>query len=99
MKCIKRVEIKPMKSPAGYYLGGEVYDEEMGCKVPNCRVSVEYYKTEAEAQEAINNGFELRDCLENKMCSGGRRCCPFPKSQSIGGIMVKKMIEECEKGR
>ena len=102
MKCIKGIIIRPLKSQAGWYIGSTIFDDEMRCIVPNCRVSVDYFKTEAEAEKAMSEGFAQRNCTENNFCSGGRGCClSYGKSapQSIGGMMVKKMIEQCEKGR
>lgn len=102
MKCIKGIIIRPMKSQAGWYIGSIIFDDEMHCIVPNCRVSVDYFKTEAEAEKAISEGFAQRSCMENIFCSGGRGCClSRGKSapQLTGGMMVKKMIEQYEKGR
>ena len=102
MKCIKGITIRPLKSQAGWYIGSTIFDDEMRRIVPNCRVSVDYFKTEAEAEKAITEGFEQRSCIENNFCSGGRGCClSRGKSapQLTGGMMVKKMIEQYEKGR
>jgi len=102
MKCTKGLEIKVMKSYAGYYIGTEIFDKEMDCEVPNCRISVEYFKTKEKAEKAMTNGFMQRNCMENDFCSAGRGCgISFNNHapQSIGAMMVKKMIEQCEKGR
>ena len=102
MKCIKGITIRPLKSQAGWYIGSTIFDDEMGCIVPNCRVSVNCFKTEAEAEKAMSEGFIPRSCMENDFCPNGRDCC-LPCEEStpppIGGIMVKKMIEQYEKGR
>ena len=98
MKCNKGLEVKAMKSAAGYYIGTEIFDKEMGCEVPNCRVSVNYFKTKEAAEQAMNNGFAQRNCMENDYCSAGKGC-GISVPQSIGGMMVKRMIEACEKGR
>ena len=102
MKCIKGITIRPLKSQAGWDIGSTIFDNEVGGTVPNCRVSVDYFKTEAEAEKAMSGGFAQRNCIENNFCSSGRGCCLScgkPAPQSIGGIMVKKMIEQYEKGR
>ena len=102
MKCIKGITIRPLKSQAGWYIGSTIFDDEMRRIVPNCRVSVDYFKTEAEAEKAITEGFTQRSCIENNFCSGGRGCClSCEKSapQLVGGMMVKKIIEQYEKGR
>ena len=98
MKCSKGLEVKVMKSGAGYYIGTEIYDKEMGCEVPNCRVSVDYFKTKEAAEQAMTMGFAQRVCIENQYCSAGKGC-GIAAPQSIGGRMVKKMIEAYEKGR
>ena len=98
MKCSKELEVKAMKSAAGYYIGTEIYDKEMGCEVPNCRVSVDYFKTKEAAEQAMTSGFAQRVCSENQYCSAGKGC-GIPAPQSVGGMMVKRMIEAYEKGR
>lgn len=102
MKCIKGIKIRPLKSQAGWYIGSTIFDDEMRRIVPNCRVSVDYFKTEVEAEKAMSEGFAQRSCIENNFCSGGRGCClSCEKSapQLVGGMMVKKIIEQYEKGR
>ena len=98
MKCSKGLEVKAMKSAAGYYIGTEIYDKEMGCEVPNCRVSVDYFKTKEAAEQAMTSGFAQRVCSENQYCSAGKGC-GIPAPQSVGGMRVKRMIEAYEKGR
>ena len=101
MKCIKGMTIRPLKSWAGWYIGSTTFDMEAGCIVPKCQVSTDYYKTEELARKAMVNGFTQRTCCENQFCSGGKGCCLSKETQpqSIGGLMVKKMIENYEKGR
>ena len=98
MKCSKGLEVKVMKSYAGYYIGTEIFDKEMGYEVPNCRISVSYFKTKEAAEQAMNNGFSQRNCMENDYCSAGKGC-GISVPQLTGGMMVKKMIEACKKGR
>lgn len=66
MKCVNGKEIKVMQSGAGFYLGTSC---EYGG--PYCRVSG-YYPDAETAQDALEYGFELRQCMENKSCSGGQ---------------------------
>ena len=64
--CVAGKEIQVVKSYAGYYIG----TWEDG---PNCRLSVEYFKSEEEAEEALKNGrFTPRICEENLFCAGGK---------------------------
>ena len=98
MKCSKGLEVKAMKSAVGYYIGTEIYDKEIDCEVPNCRISVDYFKTKEAAEQAITSGFVQRVCGENQYCSAGKGC-DILALQSIGGMMVKRMIDAYEKGK
>lgn len=77
IKCRKNLEVKVMSSAAGFYIGTE--SEEDGYPEPNCRISERYFKTEAQAQEALDNmsfifrGFapEIQFCNENHGCCVG----------------------------
>lgn len=66
MTCCKGKELQVLMSAAGYYIG--TMDNTY---VPNCRISYYYYPTREAATRAMKNGFEQRDCMENKACSGG----------------------------
>tara|TARA_R110000824_G_scaffold80900_1_gene203275 strand:+ start:280 stop:474 length:195 start_codon:yes stop_codon:yes gene_type:complete len=46
-------ELKVCKSNAGYYIGTEYYDEEMGMYIPNSRDSEDYYATYLDAETAL----------------------------------------------
>ncbi len=66
MKCSKGYELQALRSNM-IYIG--TLDED---GLPNCRCSVEYYKTMEEAQKEIyNQTFKFRDCPENFYCNGG----------------------------
>ena len=67
MKCVKGLEIKPMKSAAGWYMG--TYTEE---GFPNCRVTNAYYSTPEEAEK--NMFRDYRYCMENEFCNQGKMC-------------------------
>jgi hypothetical protein len=55
-----------LRSEAGWYIG---WADEEG---PFCRVSSQYFGSEAEAQRAIEaKSFEVRKCSETEWCSGG----------------------------
>ena len=99
MKCNKGLEVQVLKSAAGYYIGTMIEDKEMKCEVPNCQISVNYFRTEEKAKEAMAAGFQQRTCMENQYCAGARGCGIVIPKQSIGGIMVRKMIEQYEKGK
>ena len=49
-------KLKVMKSAAGYYIGRSLTDEN-GTQVPYNRVSCGYYKTEREAESALESGY------------------------------------------
>ena len=74
MKCTQGKEISVYQSAAGYYIGCYSMDEECGCELPYCRVSADYYRTRKEAEQALQNGFNVRLCGENDYCSGGKGC-------------------------
>lgn len=75
MKCTKDLEVRILKSEAGYYIGTLIYDDICQCDVPNCRISQEYYKTEKDAQEALElHNFTVRRCIENDYCNSAKGC-------------------------
>lgn len=76
MKCVRGLDLKVMKSGAGYYIGTEYADPDMGgAIVPNCRMTD--YMTKEKAERLLEKGdaFALwdasRDCAENGYCAGG----------------------------
>lgn len=71
MKCVKNLEVKPLKSAAGWYMG-TVTEEGM----PNCRITTMYYNTPEEAEKSLFADY--RYCSENSFCSGGRVCVDWP---------------------
>ena len=65
MKCVNGLDIRVLKSGAGWYIG--TLDED-GC--PNCRISVDYYPTKESAQKDLDNRcFAFRLCGENRWCA------------------------------
>jgi len=67
--CMKGYTIKVL-SANGYYIG--TLDED---GVPMCRLSVEYYKTRADAQKALDdNSFTRRSGVEIDFCTQGKPC-------------------------
>lgn len=75
MKCTKDLEVRVLKSAAGYYIGTTDFDPDIECEVPNCRVSQEYFKTEKDAQEALDlHNFTVRRCMENDYCNRAKGC-------------------------
>ena len=74
-KCVKGLEVKVLKSNAGYYIGTTKEDEEFCCEMPNCRLS-SYYKDEKTAQKELEEKkFIEREAPENVWCSGGWGSC------------------------
>lgn len=67
MKCKKGYEVKPMKSPAGWYMGTV---DENGC--PNCRISRQYAKTEELAEKLPLD--RQTNCMENDFCNSNGNC-------------------------
>ena len=54
--------LKVMQSAAGYYIGREAKDPDLGYIMPYARDSAEYYATFAEADKALRAGsFTLRE--------------------------------------
>lgn len=76
VKCIRDLTVQVMSSPAGYYLGTEIEDEDYGFMQPNCRCS-DYFKKRKDAEDIIEKNllrlFERR-CSENQFCNEGRGC-------------------------
>ena len=68
MNCSECKHLKVLKSAAGFYLGTEYKN------LPYCRAS-KYYATKAEADEALRDGFELRNCMEINAVMNGLLPC------------------------
>lgn len=51
------------RSAAGYYIG-RIFHDTMGYEEPGSRES-DYFWTKEEAETALKEGFEWRDCGEN----------------------------------
>lgn len=68
MKCRKGLEVKVLKSAAGYYVGTLTEDG-----FPNCRITTLYSATE---EGAMNDLLLDRQtgCMENEFCNGGKGC-------------------------
>ena len=64
--CRKGLEVKPLKSAAGYYIG--TLDKD---GFPNCRISQDYAATEAEALELF---MDRQFASEHEFCNGGKGC-------------------------
>lgn len=76
MKCVCGREVQVLRSGAGWYIG--TADEEG----PYCRCSVEYYRTEAEAeQELAQMCFTERKASETLWCNGNRGCFGTPQEE------------------
>jgi len=58
--------LEVLMSSAGYYIGRQYHDDEVfpGFAEPGSRES-RYYRTKEEAEKELENGFEVRDCIEN----------------------------------
>lgn len=66
MKCRLGHEVKAVRSAAGFYIGTQ-HDGE-----PMCKLSEEYWKTEAEALEHLKNAtYRTRQAVEIVWCCGG----------------------------
>lgn len=72
MKCTKGNEVQVLYSGGGFYIGTVAYED--GYPEPCCRVSEKYWKEEADAQQALENGFTQRTCEENMFCNQRRGC-------------------------
>lgn len=67
MQCKKGLEVKPLRSPMGYYMG-TVTEEGL----PNCRLSTKYAKTK---ELALKLALDRQTCcIENEFCNGGSGC-------------------------
>ena len=65
-ETMKLSELKVLRSPAGYYIGRQYWDEEFEMWAPGTRECPHYFASEELAQEAFNTGFPIRDCIENQ---------------------------------
>lgn len=69
MKCTIGYTLSVFQSSFGYYIGA--FDEGK----PNCRISIEYYASKEEAQDALDNKtFNTRLAIENMYCNGWLGC-------------------------
>jgi len=51
-----------LESAAGFYIGQQYYDSDIGCHVPGGRLSVRYWRAKREAQVALTSGvWQMRD--------------------------------------
>lgn len=51
-----------LESAAGFYIGQQYYDSDIGCHVPGGRLSVRYWRAKHEAQAALKSGaWQMRD--------------------------------------
>lgn len=51
-----------LESAAGFYIGQQYYDSDIGCPVPGGRLSVRYWRAKREAQVALTSGvWQMRD--------------------------------------
>lgn len=53
---MKISKIKVLKSAAGYYIGREYFDDEMGGWFPYSRNSEEYFRSYDAAEKALKTG-------------------------------------------
>ena len=66
MKCKKGLEVKVLRSMAGYYVG------TTDAEGPYCRLSEEYFKSQKIAEQALaDRTFTARNAVEIVFCSGG----------------------------
>lgn len=91
--CVNCRPIKVLKSAAGYYIG-TTDDEGM----PNCRLSIDYYNTEKEAQEALDSrSYMERTGLENDFCKGKHpSCIPQPTKLNLAADILLFMVRKAE---
>lgn len=52
----RRLPLKVLQSAAGFYIGTECVDDEVGCALPYSRESNEYWPTGELADAALCNG-------------------------------------------
>lgn len=73
MKCINGLELKVLKSNAGYYIGTQCEDGS-----PNCRLSNNYWKDKDIAQNCLdrNNFTKRSSSIEIQWCNSGKGCIP-----------------------
>lgn len=67
MKCKRGLEVKVLKSAAGYYIGTLTEDG-----FPNCRITRSYSATEEGAKCSLLD--RQIGCIENEFCNGGKGC-------------------------
>lgn len=65
--CKRGLQVFPMKSAAGWYMGTRDVDG-----YPNCRITREYAETREECLKLVLN--RQIGCMENEFCNGGKGC-------------------------
>jgi len=87
-KCNRGFEIQVLSSSAGFYLGTLTNDGE-----PMCRLSIQYYKTRAIAEEALRTDrFDRRDSIENLYCRNPYGSCFSEIAISVPTSMTNKNV-------
>lgn len=82
MMCVKGLELKVCKTPAGFCIG--TTDED---GLPNCQLSQNFFDTKEKAQKALDdNSFMPTMSDANRFCSGGRACAILHRKIEIGYI-------------
>ena len=67
MLCVSGLEVKALRSGAGWYLGTLALDGS-----PNCRISTGYTKTKKEAEQYLQ--CDRQFAMENAHCNQGCGC-------------------------
>lgn len=70
-ECRKGNKIQIMSSAAGYFLGTEELDRDLGIEIPCCRITG-YYSSEEQLRNDAS--IEFRHCCENEFCNKGEGC-------------------------
>lgn len=70
-KCTQGQEISVLNSYAGYYIGCMKYDDEMGCEMPQCRLTTEYTKNR---EKALDLDVDRLNASENLFCCNSKGC-------------------------
>lgn len=82
MICVKGLELKVCKTPAGFCIG--TTDED---GLPNCQLSQNFFDTTEKAQKALDdNSFIPAMSDANRFCSGGKACAILHRKIEIGFI-------------
>lgn len=75
MKCVRGLELQALRSGAGWYIG--TITEEDGYPEPMCRISVDYFRTRQDAENALADlRFPRREyAMECQFCRGDHLHC------------------------